>query len=375
MSVGPLLLVVGRELLVFTPGSRQPRRVTLSPGGSHEGQELFEALASLARGELPSRGLGNAVGALSSYREGPPVRVGDRTARALAEAAKLRVSEASSREVASLREALPPATWEPDRELLLGVAAAALEQRLASPEEVIITLSREGDRLQRLLRKEREALSALSGAAAPGTPVSTYAGKAEEHLRSLDGRMQELDRALNEVAVRTLPNSSAVVGSRTAARLLALAGSTSALLRLNSSRLQVLGARRRRPGTPGPRHGVMVGAEGMDRVPPHRRGALARSLASLLVVAVRADLQTQGSVGADLVERRERRIAALAKGRPRRRAPFSPPSGPARLAEPRRVRVAIARLGPTRHRGPEPSDRRARPRTRPRRGRWAGGRP
>lgn len=335
MSSAPLLVVTGRDLLLLVPGDREPRKVRLSPGGAHEGAELASALLALSRGETPGRGLGNAASLLGPLREGP-VRVGDRAARTLAESLGLRVVEAPSREVAALREALPPSSWEPDRELLLSLAEQALAERLASPEEVIITLSREGDRLERLLRKEREALRALTAAAGVDTPVADYASRSDEHVGALESRRRELDRALEETVLRTLPNTSAVLGARTAARLLSFAGSVTILLRLDASRVQVLGARRRRVGSPGPRHGVLYGAEGMDRIPPSRRGALARSLASWAVVAIRADLMTQGSVGAALAERREMRIVSLSRGRRVRR----PEAGPARERAPRSGRGA-----------------------------------
>ncbi len=346
MSPVPLLVVVGRDLLVQTPGEREPRRFRLSPGGAHEGAELASALLALSRGEPPSRGLGNIAGVLSGLPQGP-VRVGDRAARALAEALGLKVEEAPSRGVAAFRESLPPLSWEPDREMLLALAEQALTERLASPEEVVITLSREGDRLDRLVRKESEALRALSATAGAETPVAEYASRAHEHLSALEARRKELERALEETVLLSLPNTSAILGPRTAGRLLSQAGSTSTLLRLGASRIQVIGARRRRPGSPGPRHGVLFGAEGMDRVPPSRRGALARSLASWAVVAVRADLLTHGSVGVALVERREQRIVALSRGRGHHARPAPEPP----------ARSSVERAGAP-SRLPRPSERR-----------------
>lgn len=335
LAASPLLFLVSRDLYVLHPGEDVPRRLRLSPEGGHEGRELLLPLLALLRGEAPRSGLGNVVGPLSALRDGGPVQVADPGARAIAEALGLRVLEARSRVVAEARERLPPEVWEPDRELLLSAAEVGLEERLSSPEEVIITLSREGDRLERLLRKENEALGALSAAAGKETPVAEYAAHAGEHVRSLEVRYRELTQALEEATLRKLPNASAVIGPRTAARLLSLAGSPTALLHLNASRVQVLGARRRKPGSPGPRHGVLYSAEGMDRVPPSRRGALARSLASWTVVALRADLLTEGSVGAELAERRERRLESLSHGRAVSRAPRPEPEPRRTAAEPR----------------------------------------
>jgi RNA processing factor Prp31 len=132
-------------------------------------------------------------------------------------------------------------------------------------------------------------------------------------------RRQELGHLLELETRRFLPNTSALVGARTAARLLALAGSPAALARAPSSRLQRLGSRPRGGPQAGPKYGVLYRAEGMDRVPPARRGALARSLASMLGPALRADLITGGALGSQLADRRERRIRDL--GRTAQRAP------------------------------------------------------
>jgi RNA processing factor Prp31 len=71
-----------------------------------------------------------------------------------------------------------------------------------------------------------------------------------------------------------------------------------------------VGARRRSTGH-GPRYGLIYLAEGMERVPPSRRGAFARSLASLATVALRADLLTHRTITESLLKKRETRISEL----------------------------------------------------------------
>jgi hypothetical protein len=308
VSEPPLVLLCGRDLFLVRPPPAPVERLRLPL--PHDPPALAPALLALSRGQAPP-GIAAFLRRDLLPRLGPRARVGDLAARALAEAAGAKVEGAGERETARARERLPPDAWEIDREVELTLAEEAVRERLASPEETIITLSREGDRLERLLRKEQEAFSALGANAAPGTAVSAYASTAQDQLAALEQRRRDLQRALEEATIRLLPNASGVVGPRTAARLLAEAGGPETLLRWDASRLQLAGARRRRPGSPGPRHGVLYGAEGMDRVHPSRRGNLARSLASWVTVALRADLLTQGSVGAELAERRERRIVAL----------------------------------------------------------------
>lgn|GEM_PF-4361642 len=195
------------------------------------------------------------------------------------------------------------------------------KKALQSPEEELVLLAREQNRLERLLRRETEAREGLIRGLSSPSPLTDYAELWAQTLTTLEERRQRLDQEIRRQAARLLPNTTALLGARTAAQLWALLPDRERLLRLPASRLQILGARRRTPGST-PRHGVLYQAEGMDRVPPPRRGALARSLASWATVALRADLITRGSLGLRLIQRREGRIRELSippRGRPSRR--------------------------------------------------------
>lgn len=339
----PALLLAARDYLWICPDKTSaPKRVALP--WSHERDAVLATRSWLAllAGRLPAGGLSGIAGELPGSPI-EPVRVGDAVARAVVETLGRKAIEAPAREVAAARLRLPAEVWRPDREKLLAYSDECLKALLSSPGEVVISLSREGDRLDRLLQKEKESLGALAAGTGPDTLVASYAKRSEGHVAVLEERRRALDHAIEEAVTRLLPNTSAVVGARTAARLLAHTGSPRALLHLNASQLQIAGAGRRKPGSPTPRHGVLYHAEGMDRVPFDRRGALARSMASWAVVAVRADLLTQGSVGAELAERRERRIQALSEGRPRRRFPSTHPP----LAAPRGAAAPFPRGGRT----------------------------
>lgn len=341
MSEKALLVVVGRQAFLC-PEDRHAQGVPV-PVPLLQGPDearTAQALLGLLNGTRSSPGSLQALAAQLPEGSGA-IRVGDRAARTLVESLGRRAEEAPARLVAAARERLLPRGSPPERELLLAVAREALEERLASPEEVVISLAREAERLDRLVRREKEALGALAAGSTRGTAVSAYVARTDSYVGIVEERRRELDRALEQAILRILPNTSAVVGARTAGRLLALAGSPVNLLRMPASRIQILGARRRRPGSPGPRHGSIYGAEGMERVPPGRRGALARSMASWAAIALRADLLTHGSVGLALVERRERRIAALAKAWRPRPPPTAPPAPVPAVEEhppPRRTR-------------------------------------
>lgn len=201
---------------------------------------------------------------------------------------------------------LPPAS---ERAELLAFARAELERALRSPEQALIALSREETRVERAARKEANAAEAFVG-----PPDSSLARYAEEwadyralqtaHHRSLEARVAELAR---EIA----PNLASLLGPKVAARLVAAAGGVEALATLPASRLQLLGARRRPSGGHGPRYGLILLADRLGELREEEWGAMARSLASLAVIAARADAITHRPIAPELVRRRDRRIAEL----------------------------------------------------------------
>jgi hypothetical protein len=206
-------------------------------------------------------------------------------------------------------ERLPTPEPDAERRYTLERARADLEAALRSPEEVLVTLAREEERLERALGREERASEAF--VALTGTVLAEYADRWRRSRGSLAEHHRDLLVRLEGEARRTVPNLSAVVGARTAARLVAAAGGATPLARVSASRLQLLGSRRRPSAERGPRFGAIVLAEGSERVPADRRGAYARSLAALAAIAVRADVLTHGDVAPELVRRREARAARL----------------------------------------------------------------
>jgi hypothetical protein len=245
------------------------------------------------------------------------ISVVDPISRGLVRKAGIQVHEASVSLVRRVRSAgfskLSPDT-------LLTVATIDLRETLASSEEQVMALCRECDRLERLLRREDELTGYLRLSSVPGTPIEHYLGGADLATEAMRKRFVLAEKHLSAEASKILPNTSKLLGTRTAARLLVSYPSIQQLSRISASRIQLVGARRRSVGH-GPRYGLIYLAEGMDRVPASRRGALARTLASLSTVALRADLMTHHDISASLVKRKEERISELCKsgkGRERR---------------------------------------------------------
>jgi hypothetical protein len=196
-----------------------------------------------------------------------------------------------------------------ERPFALALARLALERALRSPEEVLISLAREEERLERALGREDRAAAAFLPV--PGTPLAEYRTSWEATREMLREHHAGLEHLLEQSARALVPNLSAVLGEKVASRLVAAAGGLPPLGKMSAARLQLLGTRRRPSPERGPRFGIIYRAVRMDEVPVARRGAYARSLAALGVIAARADATTGRSLAVDLVGRRDRRVEAL----------------------------------------------------------------
>ncbi|MGA8275347.1 MAG: hypothetical protein WB852_03510 [Thermoplasmata archaeon] len=196
-----------------------------------------------------------------------------------------------------------------ERPFALALARLTLERALRSPEEVLISLAREEERLERALGREERAAAAFLPVA--GTPLAEYRIAWEAARATLRMHHAGLEQMLEQSARNLVPNLSAVIGEKVAARLVAAAGGLPPLGRMSAARLQLLGTRRRPSPERGPRFGIIYRAVRMDEIPVDRRGAYARSLAALGVIAARADATTGRSLASVLVGRRDRRVEAL----------------------------------------------------------------
>ena len=301
-----LVIPFGRTVYLFTAGSDRPTGFRLP---DHRGPTRAAAISSAE--ELP----GALVDALDRLRPAEELHVvGEALARTLADRTGRRVVPPSSVEWMAARRALPSVSAAEQRTFVRTVAAEALATALRAPEEVLITLAREEERLERAVGREQRASEAMLEV--PGSPLVEYLGRWAVTRAALERHHRALVETLESTARSVAPNLAAVVGPRVAARLIAAAGGLGALGRTRGARLQLLGSRRRPSADRGPRFGVIYRAERMTDVPSDRRGAYARSLAALASIAARADATTRGAIAPLLVRRRDRRIEQL-RGRRR----------------------------------------------------------
>ncbi|HEV2231696.1 MAG TPA: hypothetical protein VGS18_05880 [Thermoplasmata archaeon] len=177
----------------------------------------------------------------------------------------------------------------------------------------MIALAREEERLERV--RGRESGAADQWVTGPRGPLQEYGVEWKGFRDLLDQHHLRLEARLEASATAVAPNLSKLLGPKIAARLIAASGGLSALSRMTSARLQLLGSRRRPGGGRGPKYGTIARAVLAADVPAARRGAYARSLAGLAAIAGRADATTHRSIAAELVRRRDRRAAELRRGR------------------------------------------------------------
>lgn len=301
---GTLALARGPAIFLVAPESVREFRLAPSRGGpARPGHDLAAAAVPPALREELRRAASS--GGLRTF--------GARAATGLSELAGTAVSPVSVALRSEAVRRLPRWGGPERRTYFLALARSELDRGFRSPEETVISLAREEERFERAVERERKASEAFVGPAA--TPLAEHAAAWSGLREQMVDHHRALRRRLESAATDLLPNLSEIVGPRVAARLLAAAGGVAPLARIASSRLQLLGARRRPSPERGPRFGAIYRAEPLVEVPPDRRAAFARSLASAAVIAARADLTTGGRVAPALRARLARRAEQLRRGR------------------------------------------------------------
>ncbi|MHB1435407.1 MAG: hypothetical protein ACYCPN_05540 [Thermoplasmata archaeon] len=291
-----LVLGAGPRLLIRDPGALGWQILLWEPGPS-------DREASLPAG---------AIQILMRLPESTEIEVGSDRIRRAVERLGRPTRLAESETIRRARATIPVPADGRERRCLIALAHARLEEALRDPDEVLIALAREEERVERALGRELNAAIEFGRGTDPS--VAAYAARWSRFRELFEQHHHELSAELERAAQQLLPNLTQVVGFRVAARLLALAGNRSALARMRSARLQLLGSKRRPSPERGPKYGILYRSERMEDVPSARRGAYARSLAALAVIAARADAHTRRPIGPELQRRRDRRIEALRRG-------------------------------------------------------------
>jgi len=124
---------------------------------------------------------------------------------------------------------------------------------------------------------------------------------------------------LEKVAKEICPNMAYVAGAAVAAKLIAHVGSLRKLALLPASTIQVLGAERalfkhlKNKRVKPPKHGIIFQHPKISNSPKKVRGKIARTLASKIASAAKADSFTQNFIAKDLKDQFDRRVEDVLK--------------------------------------------------------------
>jgi len=146
---------------------------------------------------------------------------------------------------------------------------------------------------------EKAALLEEKAAKSMGSPIPK---QALEQLQLLAGNALKLKEERKEIQdfiaseiEKMAPNFSKVAGPIMAARLMAQASGLKQLAMMPASTIQLLGAEKalfrhlKNKKSKGPKYGILYGHPLVKKVPGKHKGKVARTLASKLVLAIRAD--------------------------------------------------------------------------------------
>ena len=137
-----------------------------------------------------------------------------------------------------------------------------------------------------------------------------------QRLKNLIDLRDALDKYLQQTVSEVAPNLYALIGYKITAKLISKAGGLSKLAALPASTIQLLGAekalfRSLRKGTKPPKHGYIFQHPYINQSPRGIRGKIARTMASKIAIAARADAFGGEFIGDKLAEELRKKVEDL----------------------------------------------------------------
>ncbi|MBI4015406.1 MAG: hypothetical protein HY362_01670 [Candidatus Aenigmarchaeota archaeon] len=129
---------------------------------------------------------------------------------------------------------------------------------------------------------------------------------------------KKLEAYLAVMVKEEMPNTTALLGTLLAARLLAQAGALEKLAKMSSSTIQLLGAEkalfrfmkaRGREKVKAPKFGILFTHPDVSGAPRDKQGKIARLLSSKLTIAARADFYSKENKGEALLKEYKEKVA------------------------------------------------------------------
>jgi len=135
-----------------------------------------------------------------------------------------------------------------------------------------------------------------------------------KEIKNLYDLRENTENYLEKTVKEEMPNTSALLGSILAARILALAGSLEKLAKLPSSTLQLLGSEKslfkflKGEQKKVPKFGLICTHPDIMTAKKEKQGKIARLLSSKLTLAVRADFYSKRNMSKELLEDYKRKL-------------------------------------------------------------------
>lgn len=141
-----------------------------------------------------------------------------------------------------------------------------------------------------------------------------------KNFKSLCEMRKEIEKYLEKIVGKEIPNLKAMLGSTLAARMLALAGSLERLAKMPSSSIQLLGAEKtlfkflkgKEKSRP-PRFGLLYLHPDISTNKRELQGRIARVLSSKLTLAARADFYSKKDISKELLEDYKKKLEGILK--------------------------------------------------------------
>ncbi len=140
-----------------------------------------------------------------------------------------------------------------------------------------------------------------------------------KEIISLIELKEKYEEDLDKISSKIAPNLTYLVGGKIAAKLIEHANGLEKLSLMPASTIQVLGAEKalfkylRKKAKRPPKHGILLLHPYVNSLPKKLRGKMARTLASKLSIAIKADATTKKFIAKELKEELEERWEELKK--------------------------------------------------------------
>lgn len=134
-----------------------------------------------------------------------------------------------------------------------------------------------------------------------------------KEIINLIGLKNSLEIYLNNITNEMAPNVSYLIGPELTAKLVTSSGGIKKMGILPASTIQVLGAEKAlfkhlKSGSSPPKHGLIFQFAPVGKAPKKKRGKIARTVASKIIIAARADAFTKNFIAKELKEEMDKKI-------------------------------------------------------------------